>query len=143
MKEERIVVKSILQSKQFANSFAKSLSGGEVILLNGTLGAGKTTLAQFIFEALGVTDEVNSPTFNIMRSYEGINFSIKHFDMYRIENDDEVYELGFEEFINTGKTDLVFIEWAENVLKFLPESDIINVDIKILGEKSREITVRK
>ena len=84
--------------KRVATDFAKLFTGGEIIILNGELGAGKTTFVKYICEALGVREIVNSPTFTIQNVYEG-RFKINHIDMYRLETEDEIQEVGIREGI--------------------------------------------
>lgn len=79
---------------------------GDLILLNGDLGAGKTTLTQFIGKALGVKRTINSPTFNIIKSYKGTNLKLHHMDCYRLEDSEE--DLGFDEFfLKIGRLQLL------------------------------------
>ena len=90
-----IKVNGLKETEQLANDFAAKLNGGEVVLLNGDLGAGKTTFTQFVFKALGVDQVVSSPTFAILKSYDG-KFRLHHFDTYRITTE-EAIEAGFDE----------------------------------------------
>ena len=77
---EKIVVSNIGETEKFARKFARTLQGGELILLRGDLGAGKTAFTQFVADELGVKDDVTSPTFTIMKEYEGKRLNIVHFD---------------------------------------------------------------
>ena len=88
---------SIEDTYLIADNIAKKCVGGEVFLLNGDLGAGKTTFAKGFAKSLGVDANVKSPTFTIMKSYIG-RLKLYHFDMYRIESEEELTELGFEEY---------------------------------------------
>ena len=133
----KFTVKSLLETKKLAQEFAMSLNVGDMVLLNGDLGAGKTTFTQFVFAALGVRDVVNSPTFAILKSYEGI-FSLHHFDTYRITTE-EAIEAGFDEIIN-DKNSVIFIEWSENIHELLPKKYTI-VNIKIIDENTREFEI--
>lgn len=139
--EEKFVINSLIDTKNFAINFAKSLKGGELVLLSGDLGAGKTTLVKYILKHWGIGDDIVSPTFNIMKSYKTDKFNILHFDMYRIESDEEVVELGLEEYLNVSSKDIVFIEWADNVKNFIFGDKIIRIDITINGIKQRIINV--
>ena len=112
----KTLVCGLEETKKLANDFAASLSGGEVVLLNGDLGAGKTTFTQFVFHALGVKDVVNSPTFAILKTYIG-KFKLHHFDMYRITTE-EAIESGFDEIINEQES-VKFIEWSHHIPSFL------------------------
>lgn len=138
---EKIILNSLKDTEKFAKKFAKILTGGQVILLNGDLGAGKTTFTKFVLRALGVRDEVTSPTFTIMKEYAGKKVKIYHFDMYRISSGEEAKEFGLEEYIySKDKNTLVFIEWSENVLDILEGKFLkINITLGDNGERIFEI----
>ncbi len=136
------IINNIEEMQSFAKEFGKSLKGGEVILLNGDLGAGKTTFVRFVLESLGVDEPVSSPSFTIMKNYANKDFKFYHFDMYRIENIDETYEFGFEEYIQNSTDSVVFIEWAERVEELLTNTKVININFKRLGEEKRELDIR-
>ena len=78
---QEVIINNIKEMKKFAWDFSETLKGGEVILLNGDLGAGKTTFTQFVFEKLGVQEPVSSPSFTIMKTYKTDEFNFYHFDM--------------------------------------------------------------
>lgn len=138
---EEIVIKNLKQTKDFAKRFAKLLRGGEIILLNGDLGAGKTTFTREVLRALGVKDEVTSPTFTIMREYHTKKFDIFHFDMYRIVDANEVGEFGLEDYLYSGNPrSLVFIEWSENIKEML-RGKFITINISLMGENSRKFEI--
>jgi len=109
------------ETENIARSFAKELKGGEVICLNGDLGVGKTAFVQGLVKALGVTEPISSPTFTIVNCYEG-NMPIYHFDVYRIEDCDEMYEIGFEEYVYSNG--ITLIEWSEKIEEILPKNRI-------------------
>ena len=133
----KIVVKNLEETLKLANDFAARLTGGEVVLLNGDLGAGKTTFTQFVFKALGVKEVVNSPTFAILKSYQG-KFKLHHFDTYRITCE-EAIEAGFDEVFEE-KDSIVFVEWSENIAPLIPEKNI-KINIKYLNENEREFEI--
>lgn len=135
----KVKVKGIEETKKLANNFAAELIGGEVVLLNGDLGAGKTTFTQFVFSALGVKEVVNSPTFAILKSYQG-KFKLHHFDTYRITYE-EAIEAGFDEIFEE-KDSVIFVEWSENIEPLLPEK-VIKINIKNLSENEREFEIIK
>ena len=110
----------------------------KTLLFNGAMGAGKTTLIKSICEFLGVEDTVSSPTFSLVNEYEGDNSIIYHFDFYRIENEDEAYAIGFEEYEYNG--DHLFIEWSERIPNLIPEeSHCINIVIEENGLRTLQI----
>lgn len=134
-----VLVKNLKGTQKFAKKFAKSLKGGERILLNGDLGAGKTTFTKYLVKYLGVKDEVTSPSFTILKQYEGEKLKINHFDLYRIEDISELQEMGFEEYLNTDENSILFIEWGERA--GLDGKDFINITIEKIDENKRLIKV--
>ena len=140
---DSLIIKDLKDTNKFAKKFAKILKGGEVVLLGGDLGAGKTTFTKAVLRALGVKDDVTSPTFTIMREYQGKKFKIYHFDMYRLGSGQEAKEFGLEDYIySKDKSSLVFIEWPENVKDIL-SGDFIRVDISILDENKRQFNITR
>lgn len=140
------IVNSLKETEEFSKEFAKEIENGDVILLNGEIGAGKTTFTKFLLKNLGVTSIVSSPTFTLLNEYEG-KFPVYHFDMYRITSPDELYELGFEDYLNSKsspfvKTGLTIVEWGENVKEILPKQAIV-VNIEKLDETSRKFTIER
>lgn len=118
-----IEINSEEDTKEFGLNLSKELKEGDVLALIGDLGTGKTTLTKYIGEGLGVRDEINSPTFLIVKSYEG-RINLNHFDIYRLhEEEDDVYEallnIGFEEYVYSD--DICVIEWADYIMDMLPE----------------------
>lgn len=129
----RYEVNSLLKTDELATTFAKSLNGNEIILLNGELGAGKTTFTKSLAKALGVNDIVTSPTFAFMKEYFG-KYKISHYDMYRAENQDELFELGI--YDNLTEQGIAVIEWNK-FDSFPPDKKVISIDIIKTGENSR------
>ncbi len=116
------------------------LNAGDVVCLDGELGAGKTVFAKGIAHSLGIDRHVTSPTFGLVNEYDG-EIPLFHFDVYRIDDPEEMYEIGYEEYIYGNGVTL--IEWAEKITDILPK-DRIQVNIRKLPEKgldTREITV--
>lgn len=101
------------------------LKGGTVICLEGDLGAGKTTLTQSIAKGLDVKDYVTSPTFTIIKEYVG-RLKLYHMDAYRLDSEDDMYDLGYDEYINSDG--VCIIEWASNIKGLIPKS-AINITI--------------
>lgn len=139
----KCTVNNLKQTQKLAKKFAKTLVGGEVVLLNGDLGAGKTTFTKFVAKALGVKDEVTSPTFTIMKQYQGKKLKLLHFDMYRIESADESIGFGFDDYIkNRDYGAVIFIEWSERVTQLI-EGESIVVDIKRVDENKRLFSIER
>ncbi|MDD4840106.1 MAG: tRNA (adenosine(37)-N6)-threonylcarbamoyltransferase complex ATPase subunit type 1 TsaE [Clostridia bacterium] len=125
--------KSLEDTQCFAKKIANELKGGEIILLDGELGAGKTTFTKGLALALGVEEEVTSPTFTILNVYDSGRIPLFHMDMYRIESEDELYETGVEDYLS--KAGVTVIEW--NKLKNL-SGKIYKIAITSTGENERK-----
>lgn len=113
-----IVTGSPAETEALAQRLAAKLKGGEVLALFGGLGMGKTAFTRGLARGLGVMDEVSSPTFALVHEYQG-RLPIYHFDMYRVENWDDLYSTGFFDYLDTGA--VLVIEWSENIESALPE----------------------
>ena len=112
-------------------AIARRLRAGEAVCLSGPLGAGKSTLARALVRALTRPDEdVPSPTFTLVQFYEGKALKVAHFDLYRLANADEAYEIGLDEALEDGAA---VIEWPERLAGRLPP-DRLDVEIEFLGE---------
>ncbi len=130
----KLLSRSEKDTYAFAKRVADRLKGGEVILLNGDLGAGKTTFTKGLALALGVNETVTSPTFTYVKEYDG-RLPLFHFDMYRVADADEVYELGLEEYFYRGG--VVVVEWN----KFDDVKDPIVINVRSLGDNLREFEI--
>jgi tRNA threonylcarbamoyladenosine biosynthesis protein TsaE len=132
-----ISIPSLEQIDQAAEQFLKASGNRKVIAFSGELGAGKTTFIQAICRVMGVTADVNSPTFALVNEYFAPDgSSVYHFDLYRIEEPDELFDLGYEEYFFSG--DRCFIEWPEKASHLIPD-DALNVEIAMIQDGSREI----
>lgn len=123
----------------FAEKFASSLKGGEIILLDGRLGAGKTVFVKGIAKGLDIDEEVTSPTFTLMNEYQG-RLNLVHMDVYRLKSALEAYEAGLTEYFGESNT-VCCIEWAENIRGAFDPSGAITVRINYLGDGKREIEI--
>ena len=133
----KLISNSVEDTGKIAQNFASEIKGGETILLNGDLGAGKTTFTQCLLKELGVKDVVASPTFAILKSYNG-KFVFHHFDTYRITTE-EAIEAGFDEILSE-KDSVKIIEWSETISELLPDNKII-INITAIDENKREIEI--
>lgn len=125
-----------------AREFAKKLVPGDVICMRGDLGVGKTAFVQGLSKELGIEEYLSSPTFTIVNCYEG-KMPLYHFDVYRIAEPDEMYEIGYEELVYGDGISV--IEWAENIEEILPETRY-EISIKKdyeKGENYREILIER
>lgn len=119
MEEKIIYMKNEADTVSFGIELAKKAKAGTVIALTGDLGAGKTTLTKSIAKGLEIEDIITSPTFNIVKEYDTGRLPLYHFDVYRIGDVDEMYELGYEEyFYGNG---ICVVEWADLIEDIMPE----------------------
>lgn len=121
------VVKKLLNASQ----------GSKVWLFYGEMGAGKTTLIKVICRSLGIHSPMNSPTFAIVNEYDDVAY---HFDFYRLKNEDEAYDIGIEEYLDSGR--FCFIEWPEKIPSLLPEHRF-EIKIEIENPTRRRIQYQK
>lgn len=117
----------------------KSLST-KTILLNGTMGVGKTTLVKALAKALGSNDDVSSPTFSIVNEYKLSNDILFHFDMYRIKNEDEALQFGIEDYLSSNHW--IIMEWPENISKLIPDQ-VDSIEITLNSNHSRTLKLNK
>ena len=121
-----IETNSFEETVEFGRKLGSILKPGDVICLSGDLGTGKTALTNGIAKALGINSYITSPTFTLVNEYQG-KYTLYHFDVYRIADPDEMFDIGFDEYIN-GEG-ITIIEWGELISGILP-SEIINLTIK-------------
>ena len=132
------LVKSEEETILTAQQFAKEIKIGNVILLNGDLGSGKTFFIKYICKELGI-ENVSSPSFAIVNEYHNKE-NIVHFDFYRIKKVDELYDIGFHEYLS-GEN-IVFMEWSNLFPGILPKRNY-QIDLKFVNNTSREIRILK
>ena len=135
---KRIEIDSLSGLNGVAEHIIASLNGRNVVLFRGGMGVGKTTLISRIVALLGAEDTVTSPTFALVNEYEGTQRRIYHFDFYRIDRIEEVFDFGYEEYFYSNA--YCFIEWPELIEELLPEEHI-RVDITEDADGSRTIKV--
>ncbi len=117
----KFVSKNENDTIEFANNLASLLKNGNIIVLSGDLGSGKTKFTQGILKHFGLEDEISSPTFTIVNEYHKDETNIYHFDVYRLADSDEFYAIGGDEYLNNG---ICIIEWGEIIEDILPNDYI-------------------
>ena len=145
----QIICENEYKTKEFANNLAKVLKKGDVIVLSGELGAGKTKFTEGLLNYFGLQDEISSPTFTIVNEYQNDKINIYHFDLYRLGDIYEFENIGGEEYFSKG---ICIFEWGELIEDILPDDyikiyfskaednqDLRILDIQTFGSKYNEI----
>lgn len=136
---EKYITNSEEETKEFAKEFAKKLKIGDVVILSGDLGSGKTKFVEGVLSNFGLENEISSPTFTIVNEYKKDDINIYHFDVYRLEDSDEFYAIGGEEYFEKG---ICLIEWGEIIEDALPNKYIkISFKRNIEDDNKREINI--
>lgn len=134
-----IHINSEEQLREVADALLESLDGRTVVALRGEMGAGKTTLIRTLAERLGVEDQVTSPTFALVNQYEtAAGERLFHFDFYRIDDEREAFDLGYEEYFYSG--DLCLVEWPEKIERLLPD-EVVEVRITVTAPDERTFEI--
>lgn len=135
-----ILIENESKLKEAALSLLKFAEGEKILLFQGEMGAGKTSLIKSICLQLGMLENVSSPTYSLVNEYVYSHGKIFHFDFFRIKNESEAFDLGFEEYLTSG--DYCFIEWPEMIPNLWPDSFI---EIKIIETEmgARKISAQK
>ena len=129
------ISKSVKQTIEIGNKFAKTLNAGDVVLLNGEMGAGKTAFTKGVAKGLGIADEITSPTYAYMNDYDG---KLYHYDCYRLSSGEDAEALGLTDYFYAGG--ICIIEWSENIKDVLPKNVKI-VNIEKIEQDTRKITI--
>ncbi|MBR2375339.1 MAG: tRNA (adenosine(37)-N6)-threonylcarbamoyltransferase complex ATPase subunit type 1 TsaE [Clostridia bacterium] len=129
----KVVTQSRAETEAFASEYAKTLRAGDVVLLDGEMGAGKTVFSKGVAKGLGIEEEVTSPTYAYMNDYDGRLF---HYDCYRIESVEQAEQLGLADYFDMGG--ICLIEWSQNIAPLLPKN-VKRVVIRKRNENEREI----
>lgn len=138
---KKIVSNSEEETKLIGKKFAENLKKGDVVVLTGDLGSGKTKFTEGVLQFFGLENEISSPTFNIVNEYTKDNVNVYHFDVYRLEDEDEFYAIGGEEYFEKG---ICLIEWGEMIESALPNKYIqISFSRNLSDENLREIVIKE
>ncbi|SHI75099.1 tRNA threonylcarbamoyladenosine biosynthesis protein TsaE [Mesonia phycicola] len=129
---------SLNEIPSIAAQIIKVSSSHKTLLFYGEMGAGKTTLIKQITKQLGSTDRVTSPTFSLVNEYLADKAKVYHFDFHRIEDEEEAYDIGFEDYLNSKQW--VLIEWPSKIENLLP-AESITISIEKISNETRKITI--
>ena len=131
------ITNSPRETEAVAEKLAKHLSPGTVIAYRGDLGAGKTAFTRGLAKGLGCTDMVTSPTYTIVNEYLSGRMPLFHFDMYRLRSADDLWDIGWEDYLDRGG--VCAVEWSENGAEALDHFILVNIEK--IGDESRRITL--
>lgn len=138
---KKIISNSEEETKLIGRKFAEGLKKGDVIVLTGDLGSGKTKFTEGVLQFFGLENEISSPTFNIVNEYVNGEVNVYHFDVYRLEDEDEFYAIGGEEYFEKG---ICLIEWGEMIESALPNKYTqISFSRNLNDENLREIVIEE
>lgn len=129
MKE--VTARSLNDTQKIAEGLSCLLRRGDIVAFNGNLGVGKTAFIRFLVQRFQPSEEVPSPTFTLLQTYETPHFPIYHFDMYRLDRPEDAFELGIEDAFFEGVS---LIEWPEKMEKLLPHKKVLFIDIFCKGD---------
>ena len=132
-----VITNSALETEQVGEKLGKRLQPGTILAYEGDLGAGKTAFTRGLARGLGAVEQVTSPTYTIVNEYLSGRLPLFHFDMYRLSSADDLWDIGWEDYLDRGG--VCAVEWSENVRDAMEGA--ITVRIQKLGEESRKITI--
>lgn len=135
--KKQIVISSVTQLAKVAEQVLHASEGRRIFAFSGEMGAGKTTLIAALCHALGVTDQVSSPTFAIINEYQGVE-RISHLDLFRLKTMEEALAIGIEDYLS--EKEYLFIEWPELIRPLLPQH-IVQLHLEIVNEQERILTI--
>ena len=135
----KFISQSEMETREIAKKVAEKLNPGDVILFTGEMGAGKTAFTKGLADFFGTDEEVSSPTFALVNEYPG-RVPIFHFDLYRIYGFDDLYAVGFFDYLDRGG--IIVVEWSENVPELENElENVVKIDIRKISDNERDFTV--
>ncbi len=126
--------------QRVSNQIITHLTADKIVLFYGDIGAGKTTLIKQLCHDLGVKETATSPTFSIINEYAVNQAKIYHFDFYRLKNQTEALDMGYEEYFYSGN--YCFVEWPEKIPDLIPAS-CVKINLTVTGEQTRRITIEQ
>ena len=130
----------VKETRALGQQLAERLKPGQIVAFTGDLGAGKTAFVSGMAQGLGISDRVTSPTFTIVNEYEGGRFPLFHFDLYRLSSAEELFDIGWEDYLARGG--VCAVEWSENAAQALEGEPVIRVDIQRgSGDDQRVVTI--
>ena len=133
-------LQSLKDTHDFAKSLVSQISDSKLLILKGELGAGKTTLVQFLAKELGSDAIVTSPSYTLIHEYPSPKGLIVHIDAYRLASPDELFELGLEDYLE--RASLTVVEWGEDLLEYFPEAVLVEInfedDVRIVEVKKQQ-----
>ena len=135
----KYVTHSPEETEALGERFAKILTPGTIIAYRGDLGAGKTAFTRGLARGLDCREQVTSPTYTIVNEYLGGRLPLFHFDMYRLRSSDDLFDIGWDDYLDRGG--ICAVEWSENVADAM--EDPITVTIEKIGDNSRRITIER
>lgn len=133
----QVITETPQQTEELGERLGRSLRGGEVIAYRGGLGAGKTAFTRGLARGLDIPMRVTSPTYTVVNEYTGGRLPLFHFDMYRLGSSDELFDIGWEDYLARGG--VCAVEWSEQVADAMYGA--ITVTIEVLSEEHRRITI--
>ena len=131
------ITNSPIETESVGEALGKVLQPGSILAYEGDLGAGKTAFTRGLARGLGCTEQVTSPTYTIVNEYLGGRIPLFHFDMYRLRSSDDLFDIGWEDYLDRGG--VCAVEWSENVDDAM--EDALYITIEKLGEDARRITI--
>ncbi len=137
---ETFISNSVEETRQIASNLAKTLNNDDIIFFTGGLGMGKTAFCQGLCDGFFIDTIATSPTFSIVNHYTNNINSIFHFDMYRIETEDQLFNIGFDDYLDYEG--ILAIEWSENIKDFFNDYTV-KVNFEKLSDTQRKITIER
>jgi len=135
-----LAIESLQQLPDIARTVLSTFSAERIFLFYGDMGAGKTTFINALCEALDVQDHTSSPTFSIVNEYASTHGPLYHFDFYRLKNETEAFDMGYEEYFYSGN--YCFVEWPEKIANLLPPS-YVKIKLEVTENQNRILTAEK